>query len=123
MRNKYLLTTLALIAVGVAGFVALRPPRVNTTEDVFHRIRNGMTEKEVQGILGGPAGDHLSGKYHASPDELRTPPHPEVRQEEWASEGGKITVGFDKNAVVVEKRYESITPMSFLERVRKWLGL
>jgi hypothetical protein len=61
MRRRKLLVALAGLAVVVAvGVVVLWPPEDRITEANLERIKEGMTQAEVEAILG-PPGDYRTG--------------------------------------------------------------
>lgn len=102
------------------------PPGYRITDENLERILPGMTEKEVERILGVPAGNY-SGKrgYFASrpPDELERL----LRQghKEWVGEGLSIVVRFNEQGVVLNASRGANfgSSPSFLDRLRRWLGI
>ena len=51
------LLALSLLMLGIV-IPLVRPRRCPVSEEAADRIERGMTRAEVEGILGGPAGDH-----------------------------------------------------------------
>src|ERR1700690_3989445 len=65
-RKTLLLALGGLMFLGVlaaATYFTLRP-RVVITEETVAQIKPGMTEAEVEAILGGPARDYTEGRYY-----------------------------------------------------------
>jgi hypothetical protein len=56
MRKRMVLAFGLVLGLGLASLVAwhLLPPRPGVTPENFHRLRLGMTEPEVEAILGEP---------------------------------------------------------------------
>src|SRR5579859_6594788 len=63
MRKRLLLFLVCLVSVLLAGYVTLRltaPPKHRITWDNICAIKKGMTQEEVESILGVPAGVYSS---------------------------------------------------------------
>jgi hypothetical protein len=127
VRYKRLITCVSLLALVIVGAVEFRLTKGNTKAAVFDRIEVGMTETEVYAITGGPPKDELNGNYYIIPDD--DPDHriaalhpDEVKLEQWVSEGGRITIGFDKHDRVVDKRYYAIKRPGLFDQMRAWFG-
>ena len=96
----------------------------------------GMTEDEVEAILGVPAGDYSSGQFGGHFFENEKNPDSDVVTglELVKKRGGKIWAGnetsvwihFDDSGRVTEKwcHFHAIpTSESFLDKLRRWLGM
>jgi hypothetical protein len=51
-----------LLVAGSFWFFELSPPKHRINVDGYQRLRLGMTEQEVERVLGVPAGDYGPGK-------------------------------------------------------------
>ena len=65
-RRRLLLGSGALALLGLAGMLVVTQllragPAI--TPASYERIREGMTEAEVEAVLGGPPGDYTNGRY------------------------------------------------------------
>jgi hypothetical protein len=116
------------VAAGLIAFVGWRafappPPRINL--DSFARIQPGMTQAEVEAILGVPPGDYAAAgsvrpTLGVNPNELPAG----ARREDWWAEEAAVAVWFGQDGRVVNATAASWTTDSpWLERVRRWLGL
>src|SRR5579883_2719360 len=63
MHRRILLLVEVLVALVAVGFVVagLNKPAHRISEASFAKIQEGMTEKEVEEILGGPYGQYFRG--------------------------------------------------------------
>jgi hypothetical protein len=95
------------IAGGIVGLVLLLPARrERSTWDAYEAIRDGMTEPEVEALLGGPAGDRSTNR----PDfciAMTAEEHEAFRSKsvtkEWVNDGALILVGLDQERRVARK--------------------
>src|SRR5262249_53780088 len=79
------------------------------------RIRLGMTEHEVEAILGGPAQETIPSGSGYDPDD-GTVKH-------WSSSTASILVVFDSNGRVCHTTFGRKEPPGLWERIRRGLGL
>jgi hypothetical protein len=100
-RLRWMLTLAGLAVVVAVGVVVLWPRADLVTLENFQRLRCGMTEAEVEAILG-PSGDHTSGDTEPDLEHQKwqylTPPESYGRQEAlkgWIADRACIGVGFD----------------------------
>ena len=125
MKRKRLLLILGcLAAVLLAGYATLlvTGPRHRISEGNFAAIEKGMTEKEVEAILGASAGDYSSGKVivlivGALQEDEGT--------KEWVGDDCCVAVRF-QDGRVVETTCWPVAPMfeeSFVTKLRRWLGM
>ena len=131
-KLKWIAVVLAVLLLGF-GTALFLWPRDRITAESWKQIRIGMTEKEVEEILGGPA---------ISPEEykVRTQalakigrlPNVSLWREglgkpdkNWIGRrGGFMQIGFDRRGHVCWKNYcewQSLAP-TFLGRLGEWLG-
>jgi hypothetical protein len=108
---------LAAVCIALFWFVLLPKPRY--TQAMCDRIHRGMTQEEVQAILGLPDGLH----YNVVPPI--TPGNPSLHQKrirmDWYSlsnpDSGAITVEFDEKGKVERTQYHRTLPMDWLRRI------
>jgi hypothetical protein len=136
MKCKRLLLILACVAaILLAGYGTLRltaPPHRITWESI-ERIQEGMSEANVECILGVPAGDYSSTEHGATFVLGEGGYRRQVVQGRDLLQGGaKVWVG-DRGAVWLtfdaSKRVSGIriglveSEESFLDKLRRWLGM
>jgi hypothetical protein len=136
-RRLLLLGVAALALLGLAALLfALFVPRpgAGITRENFERIRTGMTEREVEGILGARSGDYSGGRAYipASPLSRDTQSlHRPLGDGEgdtvlrwWAGEEVAVYVWFDWRAQAMDKMFRPVPPGgSLLDRLRRLLHL
>jgi hypothetical protein len=144
MRRRRLLLGAGLLALfGAAAFlltVVVQRPGSRITRENYERIDNGMTEEEVNAVLGCVAGDY-TGKKAAELEKwakvlgvieeldrtirVRGKPAPPPRQSVfryWIGDDVAILVYFI-DGKVFEKHLEDVAdqPISVLDRLRRLL--
>jgi hypothetical protein len=98
--------------------------RHHINDDAIKQIREGMTAKEVEPLLGVPPGD-----YPTKPDDylcLPAPPYRPWRYKHdakiWASDEAKVRIHFDDfdrmEGVFQDWRFQK---ESFWDKIRRWL--
>src|SRR5262249_34741461 len=130
-KRKWLAIVLAVLLLGL-GTAFFLWPRDRITAESWEKIRLGMTEKEVEDILGGP------GTNIKDIEEFeRTRGVPLIKVEiqlleglgrriteaakVWIGRSGVIMIEFDKSDVT-NKHFWEVKPNSFLDRVSAWFG-
>jgi hypothetical protein len=115
------LAAAALVLTGHVGWRAFAPPRHRITADSIRAIRGGMTLAEVETLLGAPPGDYsTTGKGVVGRDAS---PLPTWYYKSWSADDAGVTVWFDNEGWVVMKEVAIwAPPVSWLDRVRSWLG-
>jgi hypothetical protein len=77
-------------------------PRI--TKEHYERIAEGMTEKQVEAILGAPAGNYATGPVLSMrPPRVKRWTSPPITTKTWRGDWGWIEVGFDKEGSVCSK--------------------
>src|SRR5262245_40711012 len=148
--RQYRSVAVVAVPLAIALVLALLPwlyrrPHPQITEENFRKIKHGMTQQEVESILGGPPGDYASGiQYHcmscqgstcslfdndrhgwkAIPPEQIQPYFPNGRITIWRGAEIAIGVEFDGNGTVfsmgIGLGWAPPEP-PILERIRDWL--
>lgn len=138
MKRKWKWTAVVL-AVLLLGFgtALFLWPRDRITRESWEKIRIGMTEKEVEGILGGPGmnqeqymvqWNQLTKTERISFDGSafdrigwqRQPKNEKI----WLSRRGWLGIQLDQRAQVTGKAFYAIQSAdpNFIDRIRDWLG-
>jgi hypothetical protein len=139
MKRKRLLLILGCLAtVLLAGYGTLRlmAPQHRITKENIAAIKEGMTEAEVQALLGVPAGDYSSKQtggvfilgdrpwadsFFAGPDIVERD-----GGKFWVGDETSVWVRFDdvgQVVVVWPGRFIANGNESFLTKLRRWLGM
>ena len=126
MRKRLLLILGCVASVLLAGYVTLRltAPRHRITEENFAAINKGMTEEDVVELLGVKPGIYASNFEEVFwPDGLNN--REGVRHEDWVGEEIAVWIHFDKDGHVLDKFKGYVIPgnASFLDKLRRWLGM
>ena len=138
-KRKRLLIFVGLAVMLFAGYATLRltaPPHRITPVNIA-AIRKGMTEREIENILGAPAGDYASAQasamyqnltYHVDEDGKGWNGYELVKKwggKVWVAEEGFLWVRFDDAGKVAETARHILVqqPESFLAKLRRWLGM
>jgi hypothetical protein len=135
MRKRLLLMLGCVASLLLAGFVTLglTAPKHRITRENFDDIREGMTEKEVEAILGARAGVYSSlcqtGVYpigRCGDPVLGIDLGKSRGGKEWVTKAFSVYVLFDENGRVA-KTYGGDGLLnengSFLDKFRRWLGM
>jgi hypothetical protein len=122
---KRCLYLLAAVTIALLMWAVL-PPHASVSRGNYNKIRVGMTEAEVEALLGGPGEDLAPLTYEdvhvdeLPPLQLHSLPY---RLHHWRSNTHMITVIFDREGRVAGKTYSRDPTVSFLRRFIDWLGL
>src|SRR5262249_49291668 len=128
-----------VVAVALLGFgtALLLWPRDRITAESWQKIQIGMTEKEVEDILGGPGKNNEEYEAHMLKEKNKRPiidvlSEPEggwlfvegenTRYRYWIGHRGCMQVRFNPRGQVAFKFFESWRELSFIDRLRDWLG-
>jgi hypothetical protein len=126
MRKRLLLLLMSVALVLLGGWLTLWPssPQHRINRESFARIQEGMTEQEVESILGVPAGDYATARVAIAEDyDLRVPAG--AVQKQWTCDEGTILVFFYPADKVCVSRFIQVARVdeSFLDKARRWLRL
>jgi hypothetical protein len=121
--------TVALVAAG--GLLWLLTLPIGINEDGFNAIRVGMTQRQVEAILGGPPGrDEVPAGLPAGHAGVEIMPAADLsayRRECWRSDIAEVIVYFGSEGAVAHKGgafdFSNRPPTPLLVRLRLWLGL
>ena len=131
MRRRLLVfavLVIALVAVVAAGYWAIAPAQ-RLGRAGYERVQLGMTEAEVEDVLGAPPGSHLDlpegqtvSYVHAGAESKGARDGPKGLS--WVSNTGHIGVTFGADGRVTGVAF---TPLrrnnpTWLDRVREWLA-
>jgi hypothetical protein len=113
----------ALLLLGGVFFVCFTqfsPPAMD--EASFDRIDVGMSEADVNSLLGGPAGDYTTTDVLQSPVRLLGKDGTTAKQ--WAGNKGSIVIGFDDGNRVAWKQFIKVVSLdeSWVEKCKRWVG-
>jgi hypothetical protein len=127
MRRRRLLLCVGVVAclgLAVGGFVWLTLPPPGVTRENYERIREGMSQADVEAVLGVPPGAYGRGGIAeiASSNSILVF-DPSWRTECWAGDTISIQVSFDTDGRVAWKSYSVILreQETFWERLRRLL--
>ena len=116
-RRKLLLGVSVPALLVLAGLLLTLLPRpgAGITPASYERIRVGMTEKEVEAVLGVRPGDYSGGRayFPASPRRPGWPPLGSGRRETlrmWAGDEVAVYVWFDDGGQAVDKMLRPLRP-------------
>lgn len=126
MRKRLLLVLVGVALVLLGGWLTLWPsrPQHRISRESFARIQVGMTAQEVESILGVPAGDYATARVAiVECYDLRVPV--DAVQKQWTCDEGTILAFFYPADKVCVSRYFKVARVdeSFVDKVRRWLGL
>jgi hypothetical protein len=125
-----LLFAVAAVVAACALPLALSPPSgpgSQITRARYERLREGMTEAEVDAVFGVPAGHYGSPGGCVTLEEVSFPGA--VRHREWWGDAGNVEVGFGADGRLVGKHFRTVffpqpaAPPDLVKRLRGWLGL
>jgi hypothetical protein len=126
MRKCVVLMLGLLGAVLLGGYLVLwlTAPRHRVSHLGWEGIEVGMTQTEVEQVLGGPPGNYASTPYGIMRRQIV--PQGATSLKEWRGEEGVIDVWFGLDGKVVDAYWVELGyPIheSLLTRLRRWLGI
>jgi hypothetical protein len=114
-RSLYLIAILPLTVALIVGVLAMLPSRPGITTTNFDRIRLGMTEAEVRGILG-EKGFELR-RFTANNENRK-------KKMRWlVNDWTCVDIQFDDGLVVEKSWAGNDENPSILEEIRSWVHL
>jgi len=128
-KLKWLAIVLAVLLLGF-GTALFLWPRDRITAESWQKIRIGMTEKEVAGILGrsGMSWEESNLDTDQFPVRLRLQLAEHIngtwildRHKYWTSQHGCMEIEFDPRGSVSGKIFWRSSERSFIDRLRDWL--
>lgn len=123
-RRKWLIPLVALVAIPVFAAIWLVATWKVLKVENFAKIRYGMSQQQVEELLGGPPGEYgrNTGDVWMSTEGYITPGETEKR---WWDDENRLEVFFDNNGRVTRKhkresyhRYK----VTFWDRVKILIG-
>lgn len=85
-----------------------------------------MTREDVHALMAITPGDYSSEQYSGTYDsaiKTRMSGVPPELQEGWFSNSAFLVIGFDADGFVVRRFSVHFTDDTYLDRLRRWLGL
>jgi len=123
MKKKYVWLSAGVLAV-IGGFLAvLILLRDHITVENFQKIQPGMTEKEVESVLGQSA-DHQYHPWNVVPfmavDSEKIPEW----EKAWEGQHGMIIIHVDAQGKVCKRGFfpEEKAGKGLFARLRQWIG-
>ena len=127
MKRRVLLSLLAVGGLGLVSFFGLlwlTAPSHRIDAESYENIKKGMTENEVEGIFGVPAGDYdppMKNERIYPVSDLFVPAVP-AEAKEWKGRGLVVTIWFDDTGKVFHSQMRGRYSETFLDKVRGFLG-
>jgi hypothetical protein len=126
MRKWLILGTVGTVLLVAGVIVALLLPRPESpvNEAAAARVQPGLTEAEVEAVLGGPAGDYRVGS-RAVTFEVGLAPPPGHVLKTWRGDDGLVLIQFGPDGRVAAVSFVPTPPLSnsFLDRLLEIFGL
>jgi hypothetical protein len=103
----------------------LVPRPCPVTKGAFERLKEGMTQAEVEKVLGGPPGDYTTRPEHVSDVTIIGSLLPNLDPISdtslfWLGDEGKVTVGFSRGVVVEKEFWERTSAGVNLFELFRW---
>lgn len=106
--NRYIYRWIVagLVVCGLLAAIVheIKLSRIRVDQSVCDQIRKGMTEKEVEAIIGVPAGNY-TGLFIKHESTIPIHVVGSSSRRKWEGKGGTILVFFDENETVVTSMY------------------
>lgn len=122
--TKYRMTAAALLlGFGLAISMVLLSPKDLISESGFRKIKSGMTEADVEAILGGAAGDYRSRPTYGLRGHMIWGDTPLKTQKIWFGDDFTISVFFENTGHVIGATSGTTwhPDEPFQKRLRRWL--
>jgi hypothetical protein len=129
---RLLLVGVALVVLGGWLTVWMTGPKHHITRESIFRIKEGMTQHEIEEILGAPPGDYSPGDsvvaYLEPPGRLSGNQVAAIafaKKAVWVGDEAAVRVWFNNNDKAARCDYGFVVrpQISLLDKVRRWLGL
>jgi hypothetical protein len=126
MERRVLLLILAAIVLGLTAYGFRRGQTTFATainRFTFAKIREGMTQAEVEALLEVPPGNYSTTVTAVRGTTWRASQN-DARLEEWWSDAGVVRVYFDRSDKVVHKEFLEVElgSDSWVREAWRWLG-
>ncbi len=117
-----------ILLVGAVLLVNLRGEQRRLKVENFSQVALGMSLKEVEDLLGGPAGNYGLNPLGKELESLEGyPNYPGTIEKQWCNENHMLEIYFDAKDQVAgfHKRasYKQYPPESWLSRVWRFFGI
>jgi hypothetical protein len=113
MKRLAIIAVLPLTVAVILGVLAMLPPRPGVTKANFDRIEIGMTQEDVEAILGSSELHHRGGLLSG-----RTA----IRWNSWVgADGATVDITFLNYAV--ERSTWTESKETLTDKIRRWLNL
>jgi hypothetical protein len=142
-RLLFLVTVLAVVLLGGYLLLWLTAPRHRITLESFEQIKAGMTETEVEIVLGQVGDESPVGSVHPGIkrflEQIRRSGVPDIRRvsygpgygsediarwKTWLGENCCILAGFNEQGKLIDKHITlRAGEESLLAKLRRWVGL
>jgi hypothetical protein len=127
-RLLWCLGAACAVTAGTALFAWLSP-KLRVSQETFSLIREGMTEADIEGLLGGTGSKTVltmakgEGVFAAWTATGFEDSHRTLDAKAWRTPDKCIKVGFDPNGRAVYAILTVSTHMPFWEKIRWWIGI
>ncbi len=106
-RRILCISTVSLVAVVVGAWLLMPRSRINL--ESFKLIKEGMSRKEIEALLGGPSGDYTNWPHPKRINQLVALAlqgnEEDFVQHIWLGEEGVVKVVFDSHARVISVEF------------------
>jgi hypothetical protein len=131
MNRKRIIVAALVLAIflnALGFFIIPMLTRSKINKDNFERIRIGMSEEEVDAILGGPERDETNGDYAGARFDRyikASTGWSDPRWKRWVSKNGSIDVQFDEQRQVCYRDFQEVRYVGWTlyQRAKMFLGL
>ncbi len=122
LTRKQLIAAPSVLGLFAVALFLLWPGPDPGTRATYDRIQNGMTESEVEAVVGLPPGDYATAPTEydrgtAGFEEFKAIPG----LVQWSGDEGTILVGFDFSWRVAKKAYWPAVGKTEKSTLRSWL--
>jgi hypothetical protein len=126
MKKRWLLRVGLLAGLALFGFWFvpwLTAPNYQINQKVTDQIQWGMTDKEVEQIIGVPPGTYVHLPFQVAVPHFFEPPEDTI-EKNWLGSDGIIQVYFDHRGLVCTKDFIPVRlEEPLVHKIRRWLNL